>query len=87
MEKIEIDDLITVESGEKYLVVDSFDFKDKHYLYLISDDGKNSTLIVRYIDNCIEKLDSQEEYDAVLKELISRNKDEIDKLMEGVNEN
>lgn len=87
MEKPEINDLITIEDGKKYLVVDSFTFKNKKYLYLISDDGDSNTLIVSYVDNYIEKLDSKEEYDDVLKELINRNKDEIDKLMEGVNEN
>ncbi len=82
MEKYEIGDLITLDDGVKYLIVDLFTLDGNKYVYVISDDGKKETIICRLVDDYLEKLSSKEEYDKVLETLISRNKDEINKILE-----
>jgi hypothetical protein len=80
--KYEIGDLITLEDGVKYLIVDLFNFNNNTYMYVISDDGKNETTIYKVIDDYLTKLDNKDEFDKVLAELINRNRDEINKIIE-----
>lgn len=87
MGKYEIGDLITLEDGIKYLIVDLFTLDSNTYMYVISDDGKNETVIYKLVDDYLTKLDNKDEFDKVLAELINRNRDEINKIIEENSEN
>lgn len=81
MDKYEVGDIITLEDGVKYLVVDIFMLDGNCYMYVISDDGKNETVIYKVLDDYLVKLDNELEYNKVLAELINRNRDEINELI------
>lgn len=81
MNKYEVGDIITLDKGEEYLVVDYFPLNNNYYLYVISTDGKNETIIFKRIDDTVIKVDNKEEFNNALAEIIKRNKDEIDELM------
>lgn len=87
MEKFERGDEITLDDNSKYVIVDSFDKNNKHYLYLISEEDKKTTSIVELENDEVIEIKDKEELDLLYKELIERNKDEINKYLEEINEN
>lgn len=87
MEKFERGDEIILDDNTKYVVVDSFDKNNKHYLYLISEEDKKTTSIVELENDEVIEINDKEELDLLYKELIERNKDEINKYLEEINEN
>ncbi len=87
MEKFERGDEITLDDNTKYVVVDSFDKNNKHYLYLISEEDKKTTSVVELENDEVIEINDKEELDSLYKELIERNKDEINKYLEEINEN
>ena len=87
MDTFEKGEEIKFEDGSSYVVVDSFMLDGKQYLYVISDDGKNTTAIYRHENGIVSKLENGNEFDKVFKELVNRNKDEIAKYLEEFNEN
>ncbi len=78
---------ITLEGGDKYVVVDNFEYKGKNYLYLISEDEDHDVALVTINDDVIDPIEDDKEYEEVFKELVNRNKDEISEYLEGVNDN
>lgn len=78
---------ITLEGGDKYVVVDNFEYKGKNYLYLISEDEEHDVALVTINDDIIDPIKDDKEYEEVFKELVNRNKDEISEYLEGVNDN
>lgn len=87
MEKFERGDEITLDDNTKYVVVDSFNKNNKHYLYLISEEDKKTTSVVELENDEVIEINDKEELDSLYKELIERNKDEINKYLEEINEN
>jgi len=45
---------ITLEGGDKYVVVDNFEYKGKNYLYLISEGEDHDVALVTINDDVIE---------------------------------
>ena len=87
MEEFERGDEITLDDNTKYVVVDSFNKNNKHYLYLISEEDKKTTNVVELENDEVIEVNDKEELDLLYKELIERNKDEINKYLEEINEN
>jgi hypothetical protein len=73
---------ITLDDNSKYIIVDSFLKNNKNYIYMISEDDGKTTMIVEHRDGEIVELDDQNELDMVYKELIERNKEEIERYIE-----
>ena len=78
---------ITLEGGDKYVVVDNFEYKGKNYLYLISEGEDHDVALVTINDDVIDPIEDDKEYKEVFKELVNRNKDEISEYLEEVNDN
>ena len=78
---------IILEGGDKYVVVDNFEYKSKNYLYLISEDEDHDVALVTIKDDVIDMIEDDKEYEEVFKELVNRNKDEISKYLDEVNDN
>ncbi len=87
MEEFERGDEIILDDNTKYVVVDSFNKNNKHYLYLISEEDKKTTSVVELENDEVIEINDKEELDSLYKELIERNKDEINKYLEDINEN
>lgn len=87
MGEFERGETLTFDNGEKYVVVDSFVLDGKHYLYVIADDGTNKVAIYRYENDTVTLLDDEKEFQKAFDELVSRNKDEIDKYLKEISEN
>ncbi len=87
MEEFERGDEIILDDNTKYVVVDSFNKNNKHYLYLISEEDKKTTSVVELENDEVIEVNDKEELDLLYKELIERNKDEINKYLEEINEN
>ena len=87
MEEFERGDEITLDDNTKYVVVDSFNKNNKHYLYLISEEDKKTTSVVELENDEVIEVNDKEELDLLYKELIEKNKDEINKYLEEINEN
>lgn len=87
MKEFERGDEITLDDNTKYVVVDSFNKNNKHYLYLISEEDKKTTSVVELENDEVIEVNDKEELDLLYKELIERNKDEINKYLEEINEN
>lgn len=79
--------VLTLDDGTKFVVVDSFFKNNKHYLYIISEDDGKTTMIVEYKDGDITEIEDKIESAMVYRELIERNKEEIEKYMEEIDEN
>lgn len=82
-----IDDIITLNNNEKYIVVDKIIIETNTYLFLINeDDNKNNIAIVKeelkdgvaYLNN----IEDEQEFERVIKYLALNHKDELLKLME-----
>ena len=80
-------DEITLDNGSKYIVSDSFELNNKNYLHLISLKNKNNLIIVENNNGILNEIEDENEYKSVFNELVIRNKDEIEKYLEGINEN
>ncbi len=78
---------LTLDDGEKYIVVDFFEYKSKKYLYVISENEWNEVSLVKVDGNEVEPIEDEKEYNEVFKELVNRNKEEISKYLEGIDEN
>jgi hypothetical protein len=78
---------LTLDDGEKYIVVDFFEYKSKKYLYVISEKEGNEVSLVKVDGNEVEPIEDEKEYNEVFKELVNRNKEEISKYLEGIDEN
>ncbi len=78
---------IILEGGDKYVVVDNFEYKSKNYLYLISEDEDHDVALVTIKDDVIDMIEDDKEYEEVFKELVNRNKDEISEYLDEVNDN
>lgn len=78
---------LTLDDGSKYVVVDSFFMNGKHYLYIISEDDGKTTMIVEYKDEEITEVEDKKELDMAYKELIERNKEEIERYMKEEEDN
>ncbi len=87
MDNFERGEEITLEDGNKYIVVDFFNYKSKKYLYLISEDEEHDIALVYLENDEIVPIEDDKEYDEVFKELVNRNKEEISKYLNEVNEN
>ena len=74
MGEFERGELITLDNGEKYVIVDSFVFNDKHYLYVIADDETHKVAIFRYEDGDVVLLNDQKEFQDAFDVLVSRNR-------------
>ena len=77
MDNFERGEEITLEDGNKYIVVDFFNYKSKKYLYLISEDEEHDIALVYLENDEIVPIEDDKEYDEVFKELVNRNKEEI----------
>lgn len=77
--KYEKGEELTLDNDKSYIVVDTFDDNGKTYLFLSSE--KKDIFLVEVIDDEIKSIDSDIEYDKVLKILLERNKEEIKNLM------
>lgn len=80
-------DLITLDDNSKYVVVDSFKLNEKSYLYLINEGDKKTTMVVEVENDEIIEINDEKEKNIVYKELIERNKDEIEQYLKEINEN
>lgn len=87
MENFERGEELTLDDNSKYMVVDSFIFNDKHYLYLISEDDEKTVAIVENINGTLNEITDGDEYQIVFNELVRRNQDEIRKYIEEIDEN
>lgn len=87
MENFERGEELTLDDNSKYMVVDSFIFNDKHYLYLISEDDEKTVAIVENINGTLNEITDEHEYQIVFNELVRRNQDEIRKYIEEIDEN
>ena len=87
MNEFEKGEVITFDNGEKYVVVDSFVFNGKQYLYVIEDNETHKVAIFRYENGEVVLLNDQKEFQDAFNVLVSRNKKEIDKYLEEINEN
>ena len=82
------DDVITLNNNWKYIVVDKININNQNYLFLINeDDNLNNVAIVKeqVKDNIcyLENIDSETEFDEIIKVLSLNHKDEVLKLLEG----
>lgn len=87
MEDFERGEELTLDDNSIYIVVDSFVFNDKHYLYLISSDDEKTVVIVENKNGTLNEIENEEEYKNVFDELVRRNKDEIAKFLGEIDEN
>jgi hypothetical protein len=56
-------------------------------LYVISENEWNEVSLVKVDGNEVEPIEDEKEYNEVFKELVNRNKEEISKYLEGIDEN
>ncbi len=87
MEKLERGDEIVLEDNRSFGVVDSFDYKDKHYLFLVSTLDNKSTMMVELENDEVIVVENKRKLDSLYEVLIERNKDEISKYLKEINEN
>ena len=78
---------LTLEDGSVYLIVDAFKKDDKEYLYIISESDEKVTTIVEVRDDTLYRLKDEKEFNDVYNELVERNREEINKYLEEINEN
>ena len=83
MEEVEI---ITLENGANYQVVDTIERDDVNYLYLINiNDSKDIALVKETYDNgeChLENLDSEDEFNEIMIEIVRKNSDKIKEILD-----
>lgn len=82
--KYEIGNEITLEDSKSYIIIDSFEFNNSKYLYLFNEESKEAFL-VKIINDTLYQIEDDNEFNNVLNELVNKNKDKIDKLLEGTN--
>ncbi len=80
-------DLITLNDNSEYVVVDSFKLNDKNNLFLINNADKTTTILVELDNDEIIEINDEKEKNIVYKELIERNKEEINQYLKEINEN
>lgn len=76
------DDIITLNNNEKYVVIDKINIDNTNYLFLINEEINNDNVVIAkevIKDNIIfiDNIDSDLEYDMVMKHLAIAHKDEI----------
>ena len=74
-------EILVLENGEEYLVVDSFIINNRKYVFLIGEKEKDLAL-VEMNNGRLKHIDSDEEYNEVFNLLYERNKDKIEELNE-----
>ena len=87
MEEYQRGYLLTLDDNSKYVVIDSFKLNNKNYLYLINEDDKKTTMAVEVENDEIIEISDEKEKNIVYKELIERNKEEIEKYLKEIDEN
>jgi len=81
----EIGNELTLEDNKSYIIVDSFEFNNSKYLYLINEETKEASL-VKLVNDTLYEIEDDNEFNNALNELINRNKDKINELIEETNE-
>lgn len=77
-------DLIEFDDGSEYMVVDSLVRNDDTYVFLINPDDEMDAFIVKEEKDGLKRLPKGNEYDLISMEILKRNKDEVDKILEGI---
>lgn len=70
--------VITLEDGKDYLIIDTVEIGDNKYFVLSSNDDEDNVVIRKIIFNngeeYIDKLDSDDEYEDVMKCFYDKNR-------------
>ncbi len=80
----EIGNELTLEDNKSYIIVDSFEFNNSKYLYLFNEETKEASL-VKLVNDTLYEIEDDNEFNNALNELINRNKDKINELIEETN--
>lgn len=72
-------EILVLEDGEEYLVVDSFIINNRKYVFLIGQKEKDLALVENN-NGRLKNIESDEEYNEVFNLLYERNKDKIEEL-------
>lgn len=73
-------EILTLENGEEYIVIDSFVINNRKYVFLIGQKEKDLAL-VEMNNGRLKRIESDEEYNEVFNLLYERNKEQIEKLL------
>lgn len=81
----EMGDELTLDDNKCYVVVDSFELNNNRYIYLVDKESKNASL-VKIINDSLNEIDDDNEFNMALNELVNRNKDKINGILRETNE-
>lgn len=81
----EIGDELVLEDDQTYVVIDSFTLNNNRYVYLIDEKTKKVSL-VKVINDTLNEIDDDNEFNQALNELVNRNKDKINEILKETSE-
>lgn len=72
---------LVLDDDKTFIIADSFEFKNNKYLYIIDEENKKATL-VKVVNDTVYEIEDDKEFDEASTELINRNMEEINKIIE-----
>lgn len=72
----EKEEVLTLDNGSEYIVVDNFTNNNKNYVFLVGKDKKDLNF-VEYKDNTFLKIEDDNEFELAFNTLYDRNKERI----------
>lgn len=85
--KNEVETELTFDDDSRYVVDDNFVINNKEYLYLVNDADDKDASLVSVVNDTINVIEDDEEFNMAFNELVSRNKENIINMLEEADEN